>query len=59
MKKEAHLLKVIEVYNEALKDSANSPFYRWIVTQYNISDCTLRARIQGKWQFKQEVSNIM
>ena len=35
---------------KALKDPENPPSYRRIATQYNISDRTLRGRIQGTQQ---------
>ena len=59
MEKEERLLKAIEAYNEALKDQENPPSYRQIATQYDISDCTLRGRIQGTQQSKQVASSTM
>ena len=59
MEKEERLLKAIEAYNDALKDPENPPSYRRIATQYDVSDRTLRGRIQGTRQPKHVVNSSM
>ena len=59
MEKEERILKAIEAYNDALKDLENPPSYRRIANQYDISDRTLRGRIQGTRQPKHLASSSM